>query len=51
MTSRTEEYRVKARECEQHAKEATRGLQKQIYAEFARQWREMAEQVETPRPQ
>jgi hypothetical protein len=50
MTSKTEEYQVKARECEQRAKEATRGLQKQVYAEFARQWRGMAEQVEPPRP-
>jgi hypothetical protein len=48
MISKTEEYQVKARECEQQAKEATHGLQKQVYAEFARQWREMAEQVETP---
>jgi hypothetical protein len=51
MTSKTEEYQAKARECEQQAKESTRGLQKQVYAEFARQWREMAEQVEAPRPQ
>jgi hypothetical protein len=50
MTSKTEEYQAKARECEQQAKEATRGLQKQVYAEFARQWREMAEQVEASRP-
>jgi hypothetical protein len=50
MTSKTEEYQAKARECEQQAKEAAQGLQKQLYAEFARQWREMAEQAETPRP-
>jgi len=50
MTSKTEEYQAKARDCEKQAKEATPGLHKQLYAEFARQWREMAEQVETPRP-
>jgi hypothetical protein len=49
MTSKTKEYQAKARECEQQAKEAALGLRKQVYAEFARQWREMAERVETPR--
>jgi hypothetical protein len=48
MTSKAEEYQLKARECEQQTKEATHGLQKQVYAEFARQWREMAAQVEAP---
>ena len=50
MTSKAEEYQVKARECEQRAEEATRGLQRQVYAEFARQWREVAEQVKTRTP-
>jgi hypothetical protein len=39
-------YRAKAAECEQKAKEATDPEVNRDYAELARQWRELAEQIE-----
>ena len=39
-------YRAKAAECEQKAQEATDPEVKRNYAKLARQWRELAEQVE-----
>jgi len=39
-------YRDKAAECEQKAKEATNPEAKRDYAKLARQWRELAEQLE-----
>jgi hypothetical protein len=46
VTSKAEEYRAKAAECEQHAESIRDAYIKGHYQELARQWREMAEQIE-----
>jgi hypothetical protein len=47
--SRADYYRTKANECEQKAKKARDPVVKRDFFELARQWREVAEQVERAR--
>jgi hypothetical protein len=46
MANRAEECRLRAEQCEQTAKVATNPTEQRIYAELARQWRQMAAQAE-----
>ena len=42
MANKAEECRLRAEQCEQTAKAATNPTEQRIYAELARQWRQMA---------
>jgi hypothetical protein len=44
MANRAEECRLRAEQCEQTAKAASNPTEQRIYAELARQWRQMAAQ-------
>jgi hypothetical protein len=46
MANRAEECRLKAEQCEQTVKATTDPTEQRIYAELARQWRQMATQAE-----
>ncbi len=46
MANRTEECRLRAEQCEQIAKAATSPGEQRIYAELARQWRQMMTQAQ-----
>jgi hypothetical protein len=46
VTSRAEEYRAKARECEERAKQTRNAFIKQELLEIARKWRHMAGHLE-----
>ncbi len=46
MVNRAEECRLRAEQCEQTAKAATSPAEQRIYAELARQWRQMMTQAE-----
>jgi hypothetical protein len=46
VTSKSEEYRAKAAECDQRAASIRDTEVKAHYQELARQWREMANQIE-----
>jgi hypothetical protein len=41
MSSKEQDYRTKARECDEHARAAITGEVKDQYRELARQWRAM----------
>ena len=46
MVNRAEECRLRAEQCEQTVKAATSSAEQRIYAELARQWRQMMTQAE-----
>jgi len=46
VTSRTEEYRAKARECEERAEQTRDAFIKQELLEIARKWRRMTDHLE-----
>jgi hypothetical protein len=46
MANKAAECRLRAEQCEQTAKAATNPTEQRIYAELARQWRQMAAQAE-----
>jgi hypothetical protein len=46
VTSKTEEYRAKARECEQLAKQARDSDIKEQFLDMAKKWRDMADHEE-----
>jgi hypothetical protein len=47
MVSRTERYLAKAAQCESAATSAADSAMMALYLELARQWRQLANQVET----
>ena len=49
MPSRQEEFRARAAECEELAKQARDPEVKRQYEDLARQWRELADRADRPR--
>jgi hypothetical protein len=46
MSSKPDDYRARATECEKRADETPSGIRRQHFHDLARRWRELAEQAE-----